>query len=145
MSNNIPSVRGGVVIDASHCGPTIQLDTPAWFTWLEAPTTTRFSYALFNRARGYIDGFMTVRKERRQRGTAYWTVYRRQGRRLRKLYVGSSAALTQARLEQIATQLRPRDGPSIKPHFVCGQPNSTVSPIYRQLQPADFYTGILLI
>ena len=60
---------------------------------------------------GYIDGFMTVRKERRQRGTAYWSAYRRQGQRLRKRYIGRSNALTQARLEQIAAHLRPRDGP----------------------------------
>jgi hypothetical protein len=63
MSNNIPSVRDGVVIDASLYGPTLHLDTPAWFAWLETSTTTHFSYALFNRTRGYIDGFMTVRKE----------------------------------------------------------------------------------
>jgi hypothetical protein len=60
---------------------------------------------------------MTVRKEQRQRGTAYWSVYRRQGQRLRKLYVGSSAALTKARLEEIAAQLRPRDGPTGNPLF----------------------------
>jgi len=122
MTKTLPIVQAGMVVDDQTAGPTIQLDTAAWFTWLEAATTTRFSYALFNRARGYIDGFMTVRKERRQRGTAYWTVYRRQGQRLRKHYVGSSAALTQARLEQIATQLRPRDGPTIKPHFFVDDP-----------------------
>lgn len=117
MTKNIPIVQGGIVIDDQTDGPVIRLETPAWFTWLEAPTTTRFSYALFNRARGFIDGFMTVRKEQRQRGTAYWSVYRRQGQRLCKVYVGPSAALTQARLEQIAAQLRPRAGPPPNPHF----------------------------
>jgi hypothetical protein len=73
---------------------------------LEAPTTTHFSYALFNHTRGYIDGFMTVRKERRQRGGTYWTVYRRQGQQVRKIYVGRSTALTLAHLDQIATRLR---------------------------------------
>jgi LuxR family transcriptional regulator, maltose regulon positive regulatory protein len=111
MTKSIPVVQDGIVIDDQNQGPTIHLDSQAWFAWLEAPTTTRFSYALFNRSRGYIDGFITVRKERRQRGTAYWTIYRRQGQRLRKVYVGLSAALTQARLEQIAAQLRPRAGP----------------------------------
>jgi hypothetical protein len=110
-------VQGGVVINDDTTGPLIRLDTPAWFAWLEAATTTRFSYALFNRARGYIDGFMTVRKERRQRGTAYWTVYRRQGRRLYKVYVGPSAALTQVRLEEIAAQLHSRADPATNPHF----------------------------
>jgi hypothetical protein len=144
MSHNIPSVRDGVVIDTSHGGPTIQLDTPAWFAWLEAPTTTRFSYALYNQACGYIDGFMTVRKERRQRGTTYWSVYRRQGHRLRKIYVGSSAALTQVRLEQIAGLLPARDGPAHHPHFFgIIQPASGL--ICRLTQTADLTTGILLI
>jgi LuxR family transcriptional regulator, maltose regulon positive regulatory protein len=117
MTKTIPIVQDGFVVDDYTPGPTIYLDTLAWFAWLEAPTTTRFSYALFNRAQGYIDGFMTVRKERRQRGTAYWTVYRRQGPRLRKIYVGPSTALTQAHLEHIAALLRPRAGPPPNPHF----------------------------
>lgn len=106
MAKDIPLVSKAILCDPQHTGPSIYLDTPAWFDWLEAPTTTRFSYALFNRARGYIDGFMTVRKERRQRGGAYWSVYRRQGARLRKLYVGPSAALTANQLEQFAARLR---------------------------------------
>jgi hypothetical protein len=118
MTKSIPIVQDGFVVDDHTPGPTIYLDTLAWFTWLEAPTTTRFSYALFNRAQGYIDGFMTVRKERRQRGAAYWSVYRRQGQRLRKVYVGPSTALTHTRLEQIAALLRPRAGPLTNPHFL---------------------------
>ena len=104
-------VRDGILLDDQTAGPTIHLDTPAWFAWLEAPATTHFSYAIFNRSQGYIDGFLTVRKERRQRGGAYWLVYRRQGSRLRKVYVGPSAALTQARLDQIAAALRQPDVP----------------------------------
>lgn len=126
MTKNIPIVEDGIVVDDYTDGPAIRLDTRAWFAWLESPTTTRFSYALFNRARGYIDGFMTVRKEPRQRGTAYWSVYRRQGQRLRKLYVGPSSALTQARLEQIAALLRPRDGPPPNPHFFLDDPSVCV-------------------
>jgi hypothetical protein len=109
MAKTIPVVRGLTLLDPDCTGPSLQLDTPAWFAWLEAPTTTHFSYALFNRACGYIDGFMTVRKERRQRGHTYWSVYRRQGRQLRKVYVGRSVALTQARLDYIAAQLRPAE------------------------------------
>lgn len=85
--------------------PFIPLDSPQWFAWLEAPENNGFSYALHNHAKGYIDGFMTVRKERRQRGGAYWSAYRRQGRRLRKIYLGSSASLTAARLRQVAARL----------------------------------------
>lgn len=83
----------------------LRLDRPGWFAWLEAPTTTSFSYPLFDRQRGYISGFMTVRKERRQRGGSYWTVYRRQGQQLRKIYLGSSSRLTRARLEVVAATL----------------------------------------
>ena len=84
---------------------TIHLDSPQWFAWLEAPENDGFSYALHNHAKGYIDGFMTVRKERRQRGGVYWTAYRRQGRRLRKIYLGPSASLTAARLREAASRL----------------------------------------
>lgn len=126
MTKTIPVVQAGIVVDDQSSGPTIRVpsgrDTPAWFAWLETPTTTCFSYALFNRSRGYVDGFMTAPKghpkERRQRGAAYWTVYHRQGQRLRKLYVGPAAALTQTRLEQIALLLHPRDGPPQNPHFL---------------------------
>jgi LuxR family transcriptional regulator, maltose regulon positive regulatory protein len=112
MTTPIPTVQNGVLLDDDTPGPPIHLDTPAWFAWLDAPTTTRFSYALFNRAQGYIDGFMTLRKERRQRGAAYWSAYRRQGQRLRKVYLGRATALTQARLEEIAIHFRARDGPA---------------------------------
>lgn len=128
VAKTIPLVENGIVVADQTDGSLIHIDTPAWFAWLEAPTTTRFSYALFHRTCGYIDGFMTVRKERRQRGTAYWSVYRRQGQRLCKVYVGPSAALTQARLEQIAAQLRPRAGPPTNPHFFVVHP--VISSIY---------------
>jgi hypothetical protein len=83
----------------------IRLNQPAWFRWLSEPSTTSFSYPLHDRRCGYIVGFMTVRKEPRQRGGAYWTAYRRQGRRLRKIYLGPASALTQARLDAVAATL----------------------------------------
>src|SRR5579884_3068524 len=83
----------------------IRLDTPVWFAWLEAPTTTSFAYPVHDTAHGYIDSFLTVRKERRQRGGAYWTAYRHVGGRLRKVYLGRSAAVTNERLRAIAATL----------------------------------------
>ena len=106
MAKDIPVVSNAVLVDPGSASPRISLDTPEWFAWLDAPVTTRFSYALHNRTQGYIDGFMTVRKEKRQRGGVYWTVYRRCGRRLHKVYVGPSAALTLGRLEEVAIRLR---------------------------------------
>lgn len=87
----------------------IHLDSPQWFAWLEAPENDGFSYALHNHAKGYIDGFMTVRKERRQRGDVYWSAYRRQGRRLRKIYLGPSVSVTKARLREVAARLYARE------------------------------------
>lgn len=106
MAKSLPMVRGPILEDPQAPRPSIRLDTPAWFAWLADPTNTRFSYALYNPARGYIDGFMTVRKETRQRGGSYWSVYRRCGPKVRKIYVGPATALTHHRLEQIAARLR---------------------------------------
>ena len=108
MRGQIPVVSAQWVRDPAQAGQTIRLDTPAWFAWLDAATTERFSYPLFDPRCGYIVGFMTVRKERRQRGGQYWAVFRRQGTRLCKIYLGRSAAVTQTRLEAIAVQLRIR-------------------------------------
>ena len=68
MTCDMPRVCRAILDDPAHTGPAIHLDTEAWFAWLDAATTTRFSYAFFNRACGFIDGFMTVRKEHRRRG-----------------------------------------------------------------------------
>ena len=84
----------------------IVVDTPAWFGWLEAATTTSFSYPVFDPRAGYIVRFMTVRKEARQRGGSYWSVYCRVGQQVRRMYVGKSAMVTQARLEALAEILR---------------------------------------
>src|ERR1043165_9328015 len=103
MGGKIPVVSAQWVCDPAQGGQEIRLDTPAWFAWLEATTTERFSYPLFDARCGYIVGFMTVRKEQRQRGGQYWAVFRRQGAHVRKIYLGRSATVTQARLEMIAT------------------------------------------
>jgi LuxR family transcriptional regulator, maltose regulon positive regulatory protein len=84
---------------------SLRLDRPQWRDWLEATSVTSFAYPLTDWSAGWIAGFMTVRKERRQRGGWYWTAYHRQGRRLRKIYLGPSSALTLARLEGVATTL----------------------------------------
>ncbi len=87
-------------------GARVWLDTPAWFAWLDAATTTRFAYPLFDPAVGYIVAMITVRKEWRARGGAYWTAYRHVGDHLRKIYLGRSATVTQPRLAAIAQALQ---------------------------------------
>ncbi len=100
-----PRVAGNWVYGSGLPPNGIRLESPAWGTWREAEASTRFSYPLFDRRCGYIIGFMTVRKEGRRRGGAYWTVYRRQGRRLRKIYLGASRVVSQARLEAVVATL----------------------------------------
>jgi LuxR family maltose regulon positive regulatory protein len=111
MTRKIATVSEGTLYGEQTHWCSIWLDSPAWFAWLEAPEHCGFAYALFNPAQGYIDGFMTVRKERRQRGGVYWTAYRRAGHRVRKVYLGPSATLTEARLMAAAVRLHARDDP----------------------------------
>jgi hypothetical protein len=106
MATKLPRISEQWVFDVEVPSGSVQLDTAAWFAWLEAPTTTRFSYPIFDPSCGYIVGWLTVRKEQRQRGGSYWVVFRRQGARVRKLYLGRSATVTHERLEMIARQLR---------------------------------------
>jgi len=105
MGQTTPRVYDDWLEDTVLPTPRIRLDSPAWFAWLEASTTRRFAYPLFDRRVGYIVGVMTVRKEPRQRGGWYWSVYRRAGAGMQKVYLGRSAAVTQARLAAIAANL----------------------------------------
>jgi hypothetical protein len=108
MSAKTPSVSNDYLFDPAQPGRSIPLETPAWRAWLEAPTTTRFAYPLFNPQAGYIHGVMTVRKERRQRGGVYWSVYRRGQGTVHRIYLGPSAALTRTRLAEVAATLLAR-------------------------------------
>ena len=112
MTRKTATVSSDSLYGAQTNWCSIPLDSAQWFAWLEAPENLSFSYALMNHAKGYIDGFMTVRKEPRQRGGAYWTVYRRQGRSIRKIYLGPASVLTADRLAEVAQRLHNPDGPS---------------------------------
>jgi LuxR family maltose regulon positive regulatory protein len=101
MSAVLPIVADGRLFDP-HQPVSLRLDCPAWFAWLDAPTTTRFAYPLVDQQAGYSVGRLTVRRERRGRGGHYWTAYQRHKGALRKVYLGSSATVTAARLEDVA-------------------------------------------
>lgn len=105
MGQKPPQVREGWLLVSVAEGGDIRLDTPAWFSWLQVPTTRSFAYGLFDRKYGWIAGFMTVRKDRRERGGWYWSVFRRQGRRMRRFYLGGAHQVTATRLASIAQQL----------------------------------------
>jgi hypothetical protein len=101
MRPNRPTAWENRYTGTTRLDTGVQLDTPAWFVWLDDPATTSFAYPVYNHARGYIEGFMTVRKERRARGGASWTAYWRVDGRLRKVYLGAATAVTAARLRAI--------------------------------------------
>ncbi len=114
MSRHTPRVWDTYVEDPQQPGQRVWLDRPEWWAWLEAPTTRSFCYPVFDASVGYIVGFMTVRKERRQRGGAYWIAYRRCQGRLRRAYLGASTQLTRACLEhQAQTFLVPKAAPRL--------------------------------
>ena len=102
MAGKIPRVSECWLFGPDLPTGEVELDTPAWFEWLERATTISFSYPIFEPSCGYIVGFMTLRKERKQRGYQYWSAYRRRNGRLQKRYVGPSKQVTKVRLEAIA-------------------------------------------
>jgi LuxR family transcriptional regulator, maltose regulon positive regulatory protein len=69
----------------------------AWFAWLEEVS----SFAFVGKSGRY-----TARKETKQRGDRYWSAYLVTGEQLTKKYLGKSADLSLARLEQVAKKLR---------------------------------------
>ena len=98
MAARPPRIWSMWLYDGAEQWLAIQVGSPAWFQWLAAPTTTSFSYPVYNQARGYIDGFMTVRKEGRRRGGSYWRVYRRTHGQLGQIYLGPARQVTHGRL-----------------------------------------------
>src|SRR5579872_1539305 len=71
-------------------------DESAWLAWVHEHTTIAFQGQA---------GHLSLIKEARPRGSSYWYAYRRQAGRTHKRYLGPSARLTFAHLEQIATEL----------------------------------------
>jgi hypothetical protein len=72
-------------------------ESPAWFAWLHQVS----SFAFWGKG-----GHYTARKEKRQRGEAYWYAYVGAGKKLAKKYLGKTADVTLARLEQVAAELQ---------------------------------------
>jgi LuxR family maltose regulon positive regulatory protein len=94
-----PLVRDGILLyQADTREETISVGSDAWRAWLDDALTTDFRV-------WDPHGSFTVRKERRQRGDAYWYAYRRREGRLIKRYLGRSRALTRESLEIVAARL----------------------------------------
>ena len=71
----------------------IASESAAWFAWLEEAS----SFTFHGKAGSY-----TARKESIRQGDVYWYAYMRTGKKLLKKYVGKTAEVTLARLEQVA-------------------------------------------
>ena len=97
MAQRIPHVVDGVL--HAHEPPgvaSVVVNSPAWFAWLEDPATRSFSFEGPN-------GTLTARRERRTGSLeGYWTAYRKQGGKLRKVYLGKAAKVTVERLDHAA-------------------------------------------
>jgi hypothetical protein len=110
MARKLPTVWvafSGTVTQAEVSIPdgtarAIRLESAGWWAWLEVSTTQSFAYPIYDAQAGYICGFMTVRKEQRERGGNYWVAYRRTAGVVRKIYLGRSAALTEQHLARSA-------------------------------------------
>ncbi len=72
------------------------IETADWYAWLEQNSTFAFVGPT---------GTFTARKERVQRGGAYWKAYRKRDGKLRRAYMGKSNELTIARLQSVAALL----------------------------------------
>ena len=98
----IPSVADGRLLGAAAGGAAgLAVGSPAWFAWLAGDDARSFSF----RAPA---GTYTARKERRQRGGAYWVAYRTAAGRQHKVYLGKAEELTADRLAEAAAALAVR-------------------------------------
>ena len=82
---------------------------PRVFSWLAIMPDSARWFQLLQRIPSFHfqgqRGHFTARKEKRVRGGVYWIAYRHMQGKLRKKYIGAPAAVTIARLEEIADEL----------------------------------------
>ena len=98
----IPSVADGLLQGSAAGGAAgLAVGSPAWFAWLARDAARSFSFRS-------PAGAYTARKERRQRGGAYWVAYRTAGGRQHKVYLGKAVELTAGRLAWAAAALAGR-------------------------------------
>jgi ATP/maltotriose-dependent transcriptional regulator MalT len=98
----IPLVTDGV-LQGTAAGESahVPVGSTGWFAWLADDEARSFSFRS-------PEGTYTARKERRQRGGAYWVAYRTVGGRQHKMYLGTVADLTPERLAEAAAALTER-------------------------------------
>jgi LuxR family transcriptional regulator, maltose regulon positive regulatory protein len=94
-------VDGTLQVAAARKSPGVVVGSPAWFAWLSDDSARSFSFRT-------PVGNYTARKERRQRGGAYWVAYRTVAGRQYKKYLGTVADLTPEHLAEAAAALAER-------------------------------------
>src|SRR2546425_4216389 len=102
-----------------------------WFSWLSSTPSFTFSGKL---------GQLTVRQEARGGAGTYWYAYRRYGDKMLKRYLGRTADLTPARLEEVALQLTTASVSSPKQELSAEGPSQERGPAqgrYRTSMPKD--------
>ncbi len=107
MAKTTPKIHDKQLFCYPDPTPVCTLDSAGWFLWLETAMTFRyFSSQRHNWHRGHGPLFAPVsfRKERRRQGWL-WYANRRVHGILHKRYVGKSAKLTAAKLEETAVWL----------------------------------------
>lgn len=104
-------------------------DEQSWLTWLTAHPAFLFQ----GRA-----GSLRAYKESRPRGGDYWYAYHFTDRSLRKCYLGRSASLSFARLEEIAGKLQEKStllAPAARPQTTAASQDNAVLPfLHSSLQ-----------
>jgi LuxR family transcriptional regulator, maltose regulon positive regulatory protein len=105
----IPSVADGLLLGTAAGGSAgLAVGSPAWFAWLTGDASRSFSFRS-------SAGAYTARKERRQRGGAYWVAYRTAAGRQHKVYLGKAEHLTPERLALVAAALARRVADAAEP------------------------------
>src|SRR6187397_3502219 len=95
----VPSVADGLLRGTGAGGEAgLAVGSPAWFAWVADDGARSFSFRS-------PAGVYTARKERRQRGGAYWVAYRTVAGRQYKKYLGTVADLTPEHLADAAASL----------------------------------------
>ncbi len=102
-----------------------------WFSWLSSIPSFTFSGQ---------HGQLTVRQEARGGAGTYWYAYRRHGDKMLKRYLGRTADLTPAHLEEVALQLTAPSVSAPKQELSAEGPSQEHGPAqgsYRRPSPQD--------
>jgi LuxR family maltose regulon positive regulatory protein len=99
MAHATPREEGDTLFDPAHAAQAITVGTPPWYAWLEGVTTFAFVGP---------SGRFTARKERRGPADGYWRAYRKRAGVVHSAYLGKTADLTLARLQEVAASGRSR-------------------------------------